>query len=432
MQKRVTLFCCLLFGGRLLVGQPLLAPQEAVDIALTQNFAVRMAQAEVDLAHQNNTAANAGLLPVVNLALNETFTLSAFQQRLANGNEFNELGAPFNNLNGSVQVGWVVYEGGRARFAKERLEALEEQARLRWQAALQQTTAQVLSAYYEVAYSRLQERAIEELLSLNEERLRIAEARVAAGWAAQPEVLQARVDLNQLRANLIQQQAATLAAKSVLNQLLARAPQTPFEVQTLIEVFYEPDRERLLERAWRESPLVQALQWNAEAAARAVQEANALRGPRITANGQFIVLRTDNGAGFIRNNNQAGFGIGASLSLPLYNGGNLKRQVAVARITAEQAALSLDAQRLDLQTAIENQIALFQAQKQILTLENQNVQVARESLLISTERFRQGQVGALEVQAAQGALQQALLRQNLALYNLKRSEIQLRLLAADL
>jgi outer membrane protein TolC len=431
MIKKPSLFAAAFFCGHVLAAQSLLTPEEAVNLALSQNFSVRLAQADADIAHQNNTAANAGLLPLVNLAVNETFTLSAFQQRLVNGNEFNALGAPFNNLNGAVQASWVIYEGGRARFAKDRLQALDEQARLTLQATVQQTTAQVLTAYYDVVRNRLQERATQELIALNEERLRIAEARVAAGVAAQPEVLQARLDLHQLRASLLQQQAATAASKGVLNQLLARAPQTPFEVVLQMDVVYAPDRERLLARAQAESPLILALQKNAEAAARAVDEANALRGPRITANGQFVALRTDNGAGFIRNNNQAGFAIGASLALPLYNGGNLKRQADVARISAEQAALRIEVQRLELEAAIENQLVLFRAQQQALALENENVQTARESLLISTERFRLGQANALEVQAAQAALEQALLRQNLALFNLKMSEIQLRLLAAD-
>ncbi len=420
-----------LFSLSAATAQPLLNPDEAINLALNQNLFLRLVQAEADIARQNNTPAHAGLLPVVNLAVNETFTLSAFQQRLANGNEFNELGAPFNNINGSVQLSWVVFEGGRARWAKDRLQALDEQARFNLQAAVLQITAQVLVAYYDVVYSRLQERALAELIALNEERLRIAEGRVAAGVAAQTDVLQARVDLNQLRANLLQQEATTAMAKGMLNQLLARPAQTPFDVPLFMDVLYEPDRERLLARAQTESPLLLALQKAAEAAARTVDEANALRGPRITANGQFVALRTDNGAGFIRNNNQAGFAVGASFVLPLYTGGNLKRQVEVARIAAEQASLRLDAQRLDIETAIENQIALFRAQKQMLDLERLNEQAANESLRISLERFRLGQSSALEVQAAQSVLEQTRFRQNLALYNLKRTEIQLRLLAAD-
>jgi outer membrane protein len=106
--------------------------------------------------------------------------------------------------------------------------------------------------------------------------------------------------------------------------------------------------------------------------------------------------------------------------------------VDVARVSAEQAAIRLDAQRLSFETALDNQLAFFQTQQQLLTLEADNVKNARESLNVSTERFRLGQTNALEVQVAQNTLEQALFRQNVVLYNLKTAELELRLLAGEL
>ena len=64
--------------------------------------------------------------------------------------------------------------------------------------------------------------------------------------------------------------------------------------------------------------------------------------------------------------------------------------------------------------------------------EEENVKNARESLNVSTERFRLGQTNALEVQTAQNTLEQALTRRNLVQYNLKATELQLRFLAGEL
>jgi outer membrane protein TolC len=121
--------------------------------------------------------------------------------------------------------------------------------------------------------------------------------------------------------------------------------------------------------------------------------------------------------------------VGARLSVPLYTGGNLRRQVEVARLEAEQAVIRVDAQRLAIEAALDDQIAFFNIQQQVLALEAENVRTAREALNISTERFRLGQTDALEVQAAQNSLEQALARRNLVLYNQKIAEIQLQLLA---
>ena len=412
--------------------QVVLTPDEAVRIALENNYDIRLVRADGDIARLNNTKGNAGMLPTINLVAGETFTLSSFQQKLANDTEFNALFAPFNAANAAVQLSWTLFDGKRMQIAKKRLEEQEALGQVNLQAAVQQTTANVLLAYYDVVRSRLLERSAQEIITLNEERLRIAEARLAAGFAAQTDALQARIDLNQQRANLLTQTTATTTAKRTLNRLLARSPDSAFDVVEALDNTYTPERTRLLERVQNQNPQVLALQKNASVSALLVDEARSLYKPRIVGNGQFIVQRTDNGAGFLLNNTQAGIVVGASLVVPLYTGGNIQRQVDVARLAAEQAVIRVDAQRLAAETELDNQLALFQTQKQVLVLEADNVKNARESLNVSTERFRLGQTNALEVQAAQNTLEQALFLQNVVQYNLKTAELGLRLLAGEM
>ncbi len=138
---------------------PLLTPDEAVRIALSANYDIRISQADADIARLNNTRGNAGMLPTVNLVANENFTLSAFQQKLANGTEFKEAGAPFNNANAGVQFSWTLFDGRRMQITKKRLEELESLGKTNLQNTVQQTTAAVLQGYYDIVRGRLQERA---------------------------------------------------------------------------------------------------------------------------------------------------------------------------------------------------------------------------------------------------------------------------------
>jgi len=414
------------------IPNPLLTPEEAVRLALENNYDIRLSRADAEIAQLNNTKANAGMLPVVNLVASENFTLSSFQQKLANGTEFKDFGAPFNSANAGVQLSWTLFDGRRMYIAKKRLEELESLGKLNLQNTVQTTTAAVLGAYYDIVRSRLQERAIAEVITLNEERLRIAEARLAAGFAAQTDALQARIDLNQRRSDLLNQQTATDAAKRALNRLLVRPPETLFDVDENLVNTYSPDRNILLQKILAQNPTLVSLQKNADVAALIVDENRTLNKPRITGIGQFNALRSDNGSGFQLNNTQAGLTVGAGLVLPLYTGGNLKRQVDVAQVQARQANLRVEAQRITLQAELDDQIAFYKTQQQVLGLEEDNVKNARENLNVSTERFRLGQTNALEVQTAQNSLEQALARRNLVQYNLKSSEIQLRLLAGEL
>lgn len=414
-------------------GAPLLTPEEAVRIALENNFDIRIVRADAEIARLNNTKANAGMLPVVNLVAGENAGLSAFQQQnLADGRVIEAYGRFNNNINAGVQLTWTLFDGGRMQITKKRLEELEALGQLNLRTSVQQTAADVLLGYYAIVYSRLLERSTEEVIALNEERLRIAEARLAAGFAAQTDALQARIDLNQQRSNLLGQQTATAAAKRNLNLMLARAPETPYEVAGDLTNTYTPNRDRLLQNLLQQNPALLSLQKSADVAALEVQESQKLNKARITGNAQYNIQRTDNGAGFLLNNTQSGLTAGVSLIVPLYTGGNIQRQINVSRVAAEQAAIRLDAQRLSFETVLDNQLAFFQTQQQLLNLEADNVKNARESLNVSTERFRLGQTNALEVQVAQNTLEQALLRQNVVLYNLKTAELELRLLAGEL
>ena len=410
----------------------LLTADAAVSIALQNNFDIRLVRADAEIAQLNNTKGNAGLLPTVNLVVNENFTLSAFQQKLANGNEFTSPGAPFNAANAGVQLSWTLFDGRRMYITKKRLEETEALGRVNLLAQVQQTTAAVLLAYYDIVSSQLQEKALSEVIALNEERLRIAEARLAAGFAAQTDALQARIDLNQRRSDLLNQQNATKIAKQNLNLLMARPASFDFRVEETLENNYQPQREVLLSKIAAQNPSLGALRKNAEISALLVEETRTQYKPRIVGNAQLIAQRTDNGAGFLLNNTQAGLTVGGSFIMPLYTGGNIRRQVETAQIAAQQASTRVDALQATLETALDQHIVRFQTQQKSLELEAENVANARESLNVSTERFRLGQTTALEVQNAQNILEQVLLRRNLALFNLKVAEVQLRLLAGEL
>jgi outer membrane protein TolC len=211
-----------------------------------------------------------------------------------------------------------------------------------------------------------------------------------------------------------------------------RAPETAFRVDETLNTNFSPDRNGTIQKIMTNNPTLLSLQKSAEVAALVVDENRTQNKPRITGNSQLNAVRSDNGAGFLLNNTQAGLSVGAGLVLPLYNGGNNKRQVETARLAAQQSNLRIENQRTVLETELDNQLALFQSQQQILSLEEENVRIARENLTVSTERFRLGTTNGLEPQIAQNTLEQALARRDLVLFSLKSAEIRLKLLAGEL
>lgn len=407
-------------------GQELLTPDEAVRIALENNYGIRLARADAEIGKINNTKGYAGMLPTVNLVANEQFSVNAFHQKLASGSEFNTAAAPFNTANAAIQLNWPLYDGRLMFVTKSRLEAIQKLGELNTQAAVFQLTNEALAAYYNIVKNKLQRKSIEEIIALNTERLRIAEARLAAGMAAQTDALQARIDLNQRKSDLMLMENAIETAKRALNLLLARPADTAFDVTDQLESTFQPDKAALIGQMNAQNPQLLALRQNEAVAALVVEEARRLNKLRINGIGQFNVAKTDNGGGQVKSSAQAGIAVGASLALPLYAGGNYKRQVEVAKVNALKANLNIEQTRMALENNLENALAQFETYRKTLLLDSQNIDAARESLQVSTERFRLGQTNALEVQAAQNNLEQALQRLNLTQFNVKIAELAVK------
>ncbi len=81
------------------------------------------------------------------------------------------------------------------------------------------SVAAVINNYYNIVRQKQQLKAIEEQISINDERVKLADKKFSVGLGAKPELLQAKVDLNAQRAAQFTQQTLIAQLKEQLNQL---------------------------------------------------------------------------------------------------------------------------------------------------------------------------------------------------------------------
>ena len=244
---------------------------------------------------------------------------------------------------------------------------------------------------------------------------------------------QARFDL--VLAQEIAAQNDLRVKKLALDQLVGRQDVKPLPLATPASTpAIQPESaEAWVSRALEGHPAIVAATRARDIAQLETRKADAGHKPTLDLVGQYQVSRgpssTGTPPGQFRTNTAS---VGLQFNLPLYTGGNISRQIETAKIAAQQAAVRTEALQRNLENALDQQLAQFQTQQKSLELESGNTESARESLRVSTERFRLGQTTALEVQNAQNVLEQVLLRRNLAQLNLKIAEIQLRILENNL
>ena len=131
-------------------------------------------------------------------------------------------------------------------------------------------------------------------------------------------------------------------------------------------------------------------------------------------------------------NQSQGINYGLSVRWNLFDGFNVSRQVKNASLDYESSQLHLEDLKLSVSTQVENALRNFSNNLKILTLETENILLARENLDVAFERFRTGLSTSLELKNAQYSFQNAEARLVQAQYDAKMSETELMRLNGEL
>jgi len=418
------LFATVAYGAALL---PILTPDEAVRLALEHNYGIVIARNDAQIARLNNTSGNAGMLPYASIIAAENFSVS---EPPLGGTRPKTAGWHTNTMNLVARIDWTMFDGGRMFIARNRLMLLDSLGGLRFRATVMQTQADVLTTYYNVVRQKQQLVFINEVLALNQERLAIAQTSYTTGLVPKTVVLQAMIDLNENRTNVIWQQRVIDESKRALNVLLSRADSASFDVIDTIALLPLPDHTALRNAVDSSNIGLKILQRQFDIAELNLRESRALLLPKLAVNAVYGLtgVETNSGASGIAYGPQ----LGASLTVPLFQGGNGTRQVLTSSLTAQSALQQLTLERNNLTSRVGQLLEDFKNQRQLLAIEQENTLLAKENLDISMQQLRLGQSTMIELRLAEESYANSRTRLLGVRYSLKMVETTLRLLMARL
>jgi outer membrane protein len=213
--------------------------------------------------------------------------------------------------------------------------------------------------------------------------------------------LQAQIDLNVYRENAVDQEGEIITAKRILNSLLSRDANTPFEVTDTIVFDYVPDKEELTRKIFESNTSVLIGKKQVDIANLGLKEYKTALLPRLKFNAGYNFLKNDYSEGSILMNQAYGPQIGGTLSIPIYQSGNASRQIRTARLQLQSTEYNLESISLQVNSELQNTLTIYEKQQQLLEIERNNTALARENLDITIERLRLGQTTSLELHQAQ-------------------------------
>lgn len=405
---------------------------DAIAIGLENNFDIKISEKDLARIQNDNTLGNAGFLPWLNLSASRRYTYENTNQVFANNQEQNRDGARSNSIAAGASLNWTVFDGAGMFHRKNRLAAMEQMGVEAYQSVVQNVIAQIGQEFYTVALEQVRERLLEENIVLSEDRLRIASNKYQFGKASKLEYLQASVDLNRDRSNLMIQQERLATAKTALNQLLAREVTLDFHVTFDPELNKDLEYENLRESLVQGNPELAAVRSQIRASVLQRKEISSERMPFIDLNVGYNYARSEAEAGFLLSRRSSGITYGASAAWTVFDGMNLNRRIQNARIAVEANQLSLQMREQELLGELYTVYLRYQNNIRLHDLENENLTVARENNEIATERYRIGNTSPLELREAQINLLEANIRLLNAAYAIKTAEIDLLLLSGQI
>lgn len=410
----------------------LLTPQEAVKIAIENNYDILISKNNIEIGKINNNWANAGAIPVISATANKVLGVNNLTQKLSNGTVTKKNGNTTQNFNAGLAIDWQIFDGFKMFATKKRLEEIERNGEFSFRKNLNETVYNVISSYYNIVMLSEQMQATNEQIVLYQDRYNLAERRFEIGTGAKYEVLEAQVDLNEQQSALLSLQNSIAIAKSTLRNLLGLRSDTSYKVIDTIKVEPVPPFATIQEKIEHQNPDVLLAKSELFILSQSRKEINAARLPSVVVSGFYNFARNSNGAGFTLFNQTYGPSGSIGLSVPLFNGGLVKKQLQVSDVQIKNQGLAIEQTRNDIQMMLNNAYINYNNSLKAIQLEKNNLQLAAENIYIATERYRKLNITSVELRQIQISYNAVKNRLYNALYQAKIAEAQIALLAGDI
>lgn len=400
--------------------------ENAVEIALRNNYDILLAKNEAEVARLNNTLGNAGLLPEVWLSSSGVLSQNNTRQEFANNTPpIDRKNVNSNNINASINASWTLFNGLRMFTSKERLKKLQELGEISVKVRIENLIREIASVYYDIVRAKQLIKGLNLALEISKERLVLAEKRAETGMAADLEILQARVDYATRRAELMRQEVAADELKVKLNTILARDVRTGFITEDSIQIAAPAPYEEIENSVLSTNRELQFAERSLSVSHLLLRETSSGRLPNIALNANYLFNRSQTEAGFSLYNRTVGVNVGFTASWTLFNGFTLNRQIQVARIDTSSARFRYEQLKNNILAAVYMAYKRFMSRREIVSLQQDNVRAGETGMTIMLERFKVGLSTSLELKEAQRSYEETLTGLVNALYDAKITEMEL-------
>jgi outer membrane protein len=406
--------------------QDVLSKDYAVQLVLEQNYDVLRAANNILIAENNTDKGAIGYNPVLNANGSASVDYGSSFQKFTTGGEIKANNASTAAGNAGVTLQYNFYEGGRRDLTLDQLLETVKLSELLKRQQIEFSILEMLVAYYQVANLTNTVESLTQTQEVSRRRLTRARFSFDYGQGNKLQVLNAEVDMNRDSVNLRDAEQQLANAKRDVNVTLARAVDTPFDVDTALVYARDLNVNFLLNGALDSNTQVLLARKDLVLFDydRQLIETTKLPvfGADFTMRGSISKNLTS--SSFFDVSSRWGPSAGIGMTWNLWDGGVRKVQRENNRVQIENQILTIDQVRQQLERDIRNAWQIYENAMFVLDIERHNLRVNEDNFDRTQEQFNIGQVTSVEFRQAQFNMVNAQISLSTARYTAKIAELR--------
>lgn len=412
--------------------QKQLSLDEAIRIALANNYSVQITKLQSDINSNNVTSANAGMLPRFDVGGGMQYSFNSQNTILSFGEPIIVTGNITKNLNANATLNWTIFDGFGMFVRYDKLNSLKEKSEVELQIAMESMIRNLVNIYYNAVRQKENIDILEGNLDLTLDRFKRTENKVEFGAVSSVQLLNARVDLNSDSTDLLQAELQQNNDKLMINFILGNKYNENYELITEVSFIELPPLDELIKKAKSLNTSINKAIKDREISEYDKKLVVSSLYPKINLSGGYTYSKQEADQGlFLVNENEGMNGL-VNFQWDLFNVSQSKRILENAELMIEIMNISISSIEAQVEMNIRNAYDNYSRRMQILRMEERNLTIAEENYERTKEQFEYGSVTNIELRQAQLNLLRNKQRINNSRYLAKTAETELLLLSGQI
>ena len=413
--------------------QEILTKKEALEITLENNFGIKIAKNNAEVAKNNANILNSGFFPTIAATSGTNYRRENQDVTFQDGTNRSIAGAVTKSYNAAVSLNYTLFDGLGRKYNYQQLKESYNLTEIQARETIENTYLQLFTIYFQIARLSENTENLSEALSISKRRLERANYQYKFGQSTKLELLNAEVDVNNDSIVYITTKQQLNNAKRGLNIILGIEKEPNYDVETEVDFIKMMNFDDLLNKTIANNSLLKQNEQNIAISEFNIKINKSQYLPRLGLTSSYGWNQSDNPAtSFLAGATITGLNAGLNLTWNLFDGGATKTRVTNAKIALDNQQILLEQQKTTIQNNLKNTWENYQNQLFILSAQEKNVLTSQDNFNRTEDRYKLGQVTSIEFRQAQINLLNAKTAFNNAKFDAKLIEIQLLQLSGDI